>query len=83
VALRDHTAYQEMSLGQRQANHRASEAMLRIVDVLTTAGEHYQRGHYKNPMSDQEIEEKFSALTHGLLTPAQTDAILDCLWHLA
>lgn len=62
VPLWDHTAYQEMSLGQRQANHHASEAMLRIVDVLTTAGEHYtaeghyQRGHYKNPMRDQEIE---------------------------
>jgi 2-methylcitrate dehydratase len=71
-----------------EANRRAPEAMLSIVDVLTTTGEHYtaevpyHRGHYKNPMSDQEIEEKFRALTQELLTPAQTDAILDRLWHL-
>jgi 2-methylcitrate dehydratase len=71
-----------------EANRRAPEAMLSIVDVLTTAGEHYtaevpyHRGHYKNPMSDQELEEKFRALTHELLTPSQTDAILDRLWHL-
>jgi 2-methylcitrate dehydratase len=71
-----------------EANRRAPEAMLSIVDILTTTGEHYtaevpyHRGHYKNPMSDEEIEEKFRALTHELLTPAQTDAILDRLWHL-
>ena len=71
-----------------RANRRAPEAMLSIVDVVTTSGQHYtaevpyHRGHYKNPMSDQEIEAKFRALAQGLMTPAQTDALLDRLWHL-
>jgi len=33
-------------------------------------------------MSDQEIEEKFRTLAHGLLSPVQTNAILDRLWHV-
>ena len=71
-----------------EANRRAPEAMFSIVDVVTTSGQHYtaavpyHRGHYKNPMSDQEIEAKFRALAQGLLPPAQTDALLDRLWHL-
>jgi 2-methylcitrate dehydratase len=71
-----------------EANRRAPEAMLSIVDVTTTSGQRYtaevpyHRGHYKNPMSDQEIEAKFRALAQGLLAPAQTDALLDRLWHL-
>jgi 2-methylcitrate dehydratase PrpD len=55
---------------------------------VTTAGKRYvtevpyHRGHYKNPMHDQEVEGKFRALARELLTPAQTDALLDRLWHL-
>jgi 2-methylcitrate dehydratase len=71
-----------------EANRRAPEAMLSIVDVTTTSGQHYaaevpyHRGHYKNPMSDQEIEAKFRTLAQDLPTPAQSDALLDRLWHL-
>jgi 2-methylcitrate dehydratase len=71
-----------------EANRRAPEAMLSIVEVVTTAGKRYvtevpyHRGHYKNPMHDQEVEGKFRALARELLTPAQTDALLDRLWHL-
>src|SRR5215510_9396163 len=71
-----------------EANRRAPEAMLSIVDVTTTSGQHYtaevpyHRGHYKNPMSDQEIEAKFRTLAQDLLTPAQSNALLDRLWHL-
>jgi 2-methylcitrate dehydratase len=71
-----------------EANRRAPEAMLSTVDVMTTSGQHYtaevpyHRGHYKNPMSDQEIEAKFRALAQDLLTPARTAALLDSLWHL-
>jgi len=71
-----------------EANQRAPEAMLSRVEVVTTSGARhtaevaYHRGHFKNPMSDQEVEDKFRALVYGLLTPAQTSALLERLWHL-
>jgi 2-methylcitrate dehydratase len=71
-----------------EANRRAPEAMLSIVEVQTTSGERYQagvpyhRGHWKNPMTDQEVETKFRSLAQDLLTPTQTDALLARLWHL-
>ena len=71
-----------------EANRRAPEAMLSTVEVLTTAGQRlkgevaYHRGHYKNPMSDQEIDDKFRGLAQGLLTERQIDNLLDRLWNL-
>jgi 2-methylcitrate dehydratase len=71
-----------------EANRRAPEAMLSTVEVVTSRGEHltaevpYHRGHYKNPMSDREIESKFRALAEDWLTSRQIDALLDRLWNL-
>jgi len=71
-----------------EANRRAPEAMLSLVEVVTSSGERvmaevaYHRGHYKNPMSDQEVEEKFRSLAYDLLTPSQTEALLERLWNL-
>jgi 2-methylcitrate dehydratase len=71
-----------------EANRRAPEAMLSVVEVLTSGGQRvtaevpYHRGHYKNPMSDQEIEAKFRQLAEDWLTPRQVDALLDRLWNL-
>jgi 2-methylcitrate dehydratase len=71
-----------------EANRRAPEAMLSTVEVVTASGERatsevaYHRGHYKNPMSDQEIEAKFRSLAYDLLTPSQTEALLERLWNL-
>jgi len=71
-----------------EANRRAPEAMLSRVEVVTASGGRhtaevaYHRGHFKNPMSDQEVEDKFRALAYGLLTPAQTSTVLERLWHL-
>jgi 2-methylcitrate dehydratase len=71
-----------------EANRRAPEAMLSTVEVLTTAGQRlkgevaYHRGHYKNPMSDQEIDAKFRGLAQSLLTERQIDSLLDRLWNL-
>ncbi len=42
----------------------------------------YHRGHYKNPMSDQEIDEKFRGLAQDVLTERQIATLLDCLWNL-
>ena len=72
-----------------EANRRAPEAMLSTVEVVTSSGERvtsseipYHRGHWKNPMTEQELEEKFRSLARDLLTPTQTDALLERLWNL-
>ena len=71
-----------------EADRRAPEAMLCNLEVVTNAGQRYaaevpyHKGHYKNPMSDAEVEEKFRSLAQDLLSPAQTDSLLDRLWHL-
>jgi 2-methylcitrate dehydratase len=71
-----------------EANRRAPEAMLSTVEVVTSSGQRftaevaYHRGHYKNPMSDQEIEAKFRSLAQDLLASSQIDALLERLWNL-
>ncbi len=40
------------------------------------------RGHYKNPMTDREVEEKFLRLTHPFLSSSQQENILDFVWTL-
>ena len=42
----------------------------------------YHKGHYKNPLTDAELEEKFRSLARKVLSPSQADALLDRLWHL-
>jgi 2-methylcitrate dehydratase len=71
-----------------EANRRAPEAMLSRIEILTSGGQRhtaevaYHRGHYKNPMSDQEIEAKFRGLAQDWLTSRQIDTLLDRLWNL-
>ena len=72
-----------------EANQRAPEAMLATVELVTKSGERhrsspapYHRGHWKNPMTDREVEDKFRALSTDLLGQAQTDALLHRLWNL-
>jgi 2-methylcitrate dehydratase len=40
------------------------------------------RGHYSNPMSDAELEQKFLSQTEGVLPSAQARALLDQLWNV-
>ena len=42
----------------------------------------YHRGHFKNPMTDAEIEEKFRSLATKQLSAQKTDALLRQLWKL-
>jgi 2-methylcitrate dehydratase len=71
-----------------EANRRMPEAMLCRVTVLTRSGAAhsaevgYHRGHWKNPMSEAEVEEKFRKLAQGTLAPARVDRLLERLWHL-
>jgi 2-methylcitrate dehydratase len=64
------------------------EAILNIVKVETvdgrtyTASVPYYTGHFKKPMTDIQIEEKFRGLTDGLITEAQQDEMIKLVWGL-
>ena len=74
--------------GSEEADRRAPEAMFCVLDIVTMSGERYSsevpyhRGHYKNPMTDAEVEDKFRSLAQDLLSPSQTDSLLEMLWNL-
>ena len=42
----------------------------------------YHRGHWKNPMSTDEVEGKFRKLAANVLNEHQTSALLGALWEL-
>lgn len=64
------------------------EAILNIVTVETedgrshTARVPYHLGHFKRPMSDRDLENKFRGLCSGLLSTHQQDAALAATWKL-
>jgi 2-methylcitrate dehydratase len=86
-ALLDLTSKVKVQVSE-EANRRVPEAMLCKVEVVTTSGQRYasevayHKGHYKNPLTDAELEEKYRSLVDDVLSPRQADALLDRLWHL-
>ena len=62
--------------------------LLTRIEVVTRSGERlvetasYPKGHAKNPMSDADVESKFTDLSRDLLTPAACDALLRALWDI-
>jgi len=70
------------------ADRRMPEAMLCRMIVTTSAGEsheasvEYHKGHWKNPMSDAELESKFRRLAAAVLSRGEADRLLDALWRL-
>jgi 2-methylcitrate dehydratase len=60
--------------------------LLTRIEVVTRSGQRlvetasYPKGHAKNPMSDTDVESKFTDLSQDLLTPAGRDALLRALW---
>ena len=77
----------EVSVSE-EANQMAPEAMLCEVEVVTDNGERhsrrvaYHKGHYRNPLSDSELEDKFRSLAGPVLAGDQIDRLLDRLWRL-
>ena len=71
-----------------EANQRAPEAMLCDLEVVTNSGQGYgsrvayHKGHYKNPLSDSELEDKFRSLAQGVLPDNRTNGLLAHLWEL-
>ena len=59
-----------------------------IVNITTSDGRSftkqldYPKGDPRNPLSDQEIEEKFSALAEGVLSPGAQKKLKDAIWNL-
>jgi len=64
------------------------DAILNKVTVETSDGRKYTAekghhlGHFKRPMCDGDIEQKFRRLTQNLLKPSQQDRSLKTLWRL-
>lgn len=71
-----------------EADRRMPEAMLCKLTLVTHSGARhaaaveYHRGHYRNPMSEAEVERKFRTLAAGVLAPRQADRLLETLWRL-
>ena len=71
-----------------EANRRVPEAMLCDLEVVTSSGQRhsaqvaYHKGHYRNPLSDGEVEDKFRSLASEHLGPDRVDALLAHLWHI-
>jgi 2-methylcitrate dehydratase len=59
-----------------------------VVTITTTDGRHfteqldYPKGDPRNPLTDQEIEEKFAALADGVLSPPAQKKLKDAIWNL-
>jgi 2-methylcitrate dehydratase len=59
-----------------------------IVNITTSDGSSYSKqldypkGDPRNPLSDVEIEEKFSALAEGVLSPNAQKKLKDAIWNL-
>lgn len=59
-----------------------------IVEITTKDGRHlakqvdYPKGDPRNPITDQELEQKFFALCDGVLSTSAQKRLLDAIWHL-
>jgi 2-methylcitrate dehydratase len=71
-----------------EANRRDAEINPCDLDLILKSGERksvrveHHRGHWRNPMSDAEVEEKFRSLVANMLPAPRTDALLGQLWEL-
>ena len=72
----------------QEADERDSEINLCDLEVVLRSGERkslrveFHRGHWRNPMSDAEIEAKFRSMATSMLPAERVDALLKQLWKL-
>jgi 2-methylcitrate dehydratase len=64
-------------------------ALQRVIVTITTTDDRtfteqldYPKGDPRNPLTDQEIEEKFSALADGVLSTQAQKKLKDAIWNL-
>jgi 2-methylcitrate dehydratase len=71
-----------------EADRRMPEAMLCKLTLVTVSGARhvatveYHKGHWRNPMSDSEVEAKFRPLSRKVLSGERCDRLLEALWKL-
>jgi 2-methylcitrate dehydratase len=71
-----------------EADRRESEFNLCELEIVLKSGERktvrveYHRGHFKNPMTDAEMEEKFRSMAQKQLSADRLDGLLRQLWAL-
>jgi 2-methylcitrate dehydratase len=71
-----------------EADARMPHAMLCRMKLVTAAGATYEtaveyhRGHWKNPMSKDEVDGKFRKLAANVLNEREASELLDALWEL-
>jgi 2-methylcitrate dehydratase len=71
-----------------EADRRVAEFNLCEMDVILNSGEkksfrvEYHRGHWRNPMTDEEVEKKFRSLASKRMPQKKVDALLAQLWKL-
>lgn len=71
-----------------EADRRMPEAMLCRLTAVTKSGHRhtavveYHKGHYRNPMSESEVEAKFRKLAVKSLSRSGADRLLQSLWRL-
>src|ERR1700757_5241578 len=59
-----------------------------VVNITTTDGRvlskqlDFPKGDPRNPLTDQEVEEKFAALTEGVLSAPAQKKLKDVIWNL-
>jgi 2-methylcitrate dehydratase len=71
-----------------EADRHEKEFNLCDLEVVLKSGQRktvrvdYHRGHWKNPMTDAEMEEKFRLLARRQLPPEKVDTLVRQLWAL-
>jgi 2-methylcitrate dehydratase len=69
-----------------ECNRLHPDASANRMEIITKSGEkfsefgQYHRGHHRNPLTDEEIEQKFHSVTGELLSPTQRGQLLRLLW---
>jgi 2-methylcitrate dehydratase len=71
-----------------EADGRMPHAMFCKMELTTATGEthativEYHKGHWKNPLSDAEVDAKFQKLASAVLNERQSSRLLEALWRL-
>ena len=71
----------EADLHEKEYNLVDFEIVLKSGEKKSVRVEHH-RGHWKNPMSDAEMEQKFRSLARDELPAERIDGLLETLWRL-
>ncbi len=64
------------------------ETLSTRIEVVTKGGQRmievaqYPKGHAKNPMTDEDVNNKFAMVCEGVMPAAQRDKLRDALWNL-